>query len=363
MWQRAADRLAEWALKPLKKEEPTAKDKPGSSLAVPLVKSPPIIPPVVPVSTTVALEPEDKGTVVPTVQYEQFNKEYTQTAAQDNFDGFRLELQRPWSPTFQFTHSLMMGTSNTQGGFVYQFGPNYASSDGSLFAMCRITNEGSIIARAIRKFGSSIEARASAAASPFSKTTGTNMSEVALDFNGSDWATSMKVAWQGCFLINGSWAQRIHRHLHTGGDVTWVSANGSSIGSLGLRYTPTPSNCFSATVLRQPDFSGGKEAIHSIKMQYFRKISDRLNAGTELEVSECGSSALRLCYEYLFHQARIQGQVDSTGRVSVFAQEASGLALSGSIDYKLSDYKFGLMMLISPPPPGELPTESPPTFS
>lgn len=349
MWERLTDRVTSWALKPLKKEESF----------VPL--SPPPAPAIIP-SVTICPQVEsttEKGgnnlsSISPLVQYEQFNKEYTQTSTQDNFDGFRLELQRTWSPTFQVTHSLMMGTSSTPGGFVYQFGPNYASADGNLYAMCRLTNEGSIIARAIRKcFGSSLEVRASAAASPFNKLAGNNMSEFAVDYNGSDWATSFKVAWQGCFLINGSWAQRICRNLHTGGDITWVSANGSSIGSLGFRYTPTANTALSGSILRQPDFTGGKEAIHSLKMQYIRKISDRLNAGTELEVSECGSSALRLCYEYLFHQARVQGQIDSTGRISVFAQEASGLALSGSIDYKSSDYKFGLMMVISPPPTGE----------
>ncbi|KAL8443966.1 hypothetical protein Emag_005750 [Eimeria magna] len=105
---------------------------------------------------------------------------------------------------------------------------------------------------------------------------------------------------------------------------------------------------------QQPDFKspiGLTKLTHSCKVQYARKVTDRLSMATECEYSYPDTeSALRVGWEYLFRQARVQGLIDSCGRISVFAQDYSGFGVSGQIDYWRGTYKFGFLMHVVPPP-------------
>lgn len=70
----------------------------------------------------------------------------------------------------------------------------------------------------------------------------------------------------------------------------------------------------------------------------------------------------------MFRQARVQGLFDTAGKVSLMAQDASGIyysvfwahehkfvlvgfGVSGTVDYWKGDYRFGFMMQVVPPPP------------
>jgi len=80
----------------------------------------------------------------------------------------------------------------------------------------------------------------------------------------------------------------------------------------------------------------------------------RLSLGTEFEYARPGDeSAMRVGYEYTFRQARVQGLIDTAGKVSCFVSDFMGFGLSGMVDYVRGDYKFGFMMHIFPPQEGE----------
>jgi mitochondrial import receptor subunit TOM40 len=59
---------------------------------------------------------------------------------------------------------------------------------------------------------------------------------------------------------------------------------------------------------------------------------------------------MRLVSEYAFRHARVQGMIDTSGKVSAFVSDFMGFGLSGSIDYMKNDYKFGFMMHVVPQP-------------
>jgi len=287
------------------------------------------------------------------LQYENFSKEFHSVTQQDNFDGFRLEAGKTATKQLHTSHTLFLGTTLRESGYVYQFGPTFAREDGSLLLVGRYGIDGVVNGRIAKTLGKGLEFKANINSSL--KEEPRNMYELSLDYANKEWASSLKLAWQGAWLLNGSFSQVITPNLLMGGDLTWIAANGASIGAIGARYTKGP-NVLSGQISRQPDFKspiGLTTSQHTGKIQYVRKVTDRLSLASEYEFSPSDlQSGFKVGYEYLFRQARVQGLVDTSGKVSVMAQDFSGFGVSGVIDYWRGDYKFGFMMHVLPQPEG-----------
>ncbi|XP_053992867.1 uncharacterized protein LOC128883972 [Hylaeus volcanicus] len=287
------------------------------------------------------------------LQYEQYSREYLQMTSHDSFDGFRLEAVKSVSPLFQLNHSLNLGTTCRPSGYCYQFGPTFSSADRSFFLMSRYATDGTMMARIIKKLGDKMEGRISGCSSLDSPQR--NVVEVNLDRTHDFWCTCLKAAWHGTWILNGSLSRRICPGLHCGGEISWIAATRGIVTSIGARYQYL-NHIISGNFVRQPDYQLYQETLghcHTAKIQYCQKISSRLTLGTELEIGVNKSaleSALSFGYEYLFKQARVQGLCDTTGKVSMVAQDASGFGVSGLIDYWKGDYRFGFMMQMVPQP-------------
>lgn len=286
--------------------------------------------------------------VPPPVQYEQFSREFMGLSGQDSFDGFRMEAGKAVTKNLQTSHSLFLGTQLREQGYLYQFGPTFHTNDGRTTLVGRVGLDGGVNARAIQKVGEGFELKANMNSNL--KDSQRNMTELSVDYAGSHWACSNKLVYQGTWIVNSSIAQEITKNLSLGGELTYVTANGVSIAGVGARYVLGP-NVWSAQLGRQPDFKNGPHLnTHSGKVQFVRKVSDRLSLGAELEVTSERESQMRLASEYAFRHARVQGMIDTAGKVSAFVSDFMGFGLSGSIDYVKNDYKFGFMMHVVPPP-------------
>jgi len=210
--------------------------------------------------------------------------------------------------------------------------------------------DGGVNGRWIQKVGTGFEVKASTnshLAEPQR-----NMHEGSIDYTGMNWAASAKLAWQGAWLFAGSLTKRMPfvPQLQLGGDVTVVAANGGiCIGSGGLRWAEDK-DAFNATLSRSPDPRTGSSK-NECKLSYVRKVTDRLSLGTEYQYSHPDmESGLQMGYEYTFRQARVQGLLDTEGKVSCCVSDFAGFGFSGMIDYIRGDYKFGIMMHVLPQP-------------
>ena len=269
-------------------------------------------------------------------------------SGQDNFDGFRMEAGKQVTKNLQTSHSLFLGTQLRESGYLYQFGPTFHSNDGKTTLVGRVGLDGGVNGRAMHKLTDNLEAKINLNSNL--EDSQRNMTELGLDYYGSDWTSSNKLVYQGTWIINSSISQEITKNLSLGGELTYVTANGVSIAGVGARYV-AGSNVWSATLGRQPDFKNGPHLnTHSAKVQFVRKVSDRLTLGSELEVTSDRESQMRLCSEYAFRHARVQGMVDTAGKVSAFVSDFMGFGLSGMIDYVRGDYRFGFMMHVVPQP-------------
>merc|ERR1712098_878953 len=254
------------------------------------------------------------------------------------------------SKHLQMSHSLFLGTQLREQRYIYQVGPTFVSEDQRTHMMGRYDLDGSINGRFLHKLSEDLEVKASAMSS--FKEEHKNVYEFTVEKTGRDWATMGKLGWQGTFLLHGSFAQEISRSLTLGTDLMWLSVNGVSIGQLMGRYTRGP-DIWNLSLSRSPDFKtpGGGSTVSALKVCFARKISDRLLLGSEVELGlEDLSSSMKVAYEYTFRHARVQGSVDSAGKVQAFVQDLMGFGFSGSVDFLKDDYKFGFLFHIVPQP-------------
>ena len=282
------------------------------------------------------------------LQYENFSMEAQGLFHMENYDGFRAEMTKTVTENLHSSYSLILGTSNFKG-YSYQFGPTFHSSNGKTLILGRVNNEGVVSGRISHSLNNNIETRVSINSSLSDENK--NISEISVDYNGLKSSYSLKLAYQGMYLLNGSFSQLITRRLQFGGDLTLITANNTSIMSIGSRFQ-RGNNVFFNQITRQPDFSSPIKMlsnIHSFKSTFFRKVSERLSLASEFEFSIPNyESTLRFGYEYLFRTARIQGLVDTSGKISLLCQDNKGFGVSGVIDYVKDDYKFGFMMQFTP---------------
>ncbi|XP_026189710.1 mitochondrial import receptor subunit TOM40-1 [Cyclospora cayetanensis] len=298
------------------------------------------------------------------ISFEHFSREWMNISGQDTFDGFRLEGAKQVNKYLQTCHSFCLGTQLRESGYSYQFGPTVAISappdpnagenaqpPPHFFAMAKLGTDGSLQGRVIKTICPSADVKFNFNSSL--KDEQRNFYELSLDNTGRDWASSLKLAWQSCWILDGMFSQVLTPRLQAGCEITY-SANGASMLAVGSRYNIDKQSVVSCQLSQQPDFkspTGLTKLTHSCKVQYSRKVTDRLSMATEYEYSHPDTeSALRMGWEYLFRQARVQGLIDSCGRISVFAQDYNGFGVSGLIDYWRGTYKFGFLMHVVPPP-------------
>ncbi|OEH73985.1 eukaryotic porin domain-containing protein [Cyclospora cayetanensis] len=310
------------------------------------------------------------------ISFEHFSREWMNISGQDTFDGFRLEGAKQVNKYLQTCHSFCLGTQLRESGYSYQFGPTVAISappdpnagenaqpPPHFFAMAKLGTDGSLQGRVIKTICPSADVKFNFNSSL--KDEQRNFYELSLDNTGRDWASSLKLAWQSCWILDGMFSQVLTPRLQAGCEITYVasnfprlimhrialeslfcasvifhsllqldcacdiaSANGASMLAVGSRYNIDKQSVVSCQLSQQPDFkspTGLTKLTHSCKVQYSRKVTDRLSMATEYEYSHPDTeSALRMGWEYLFRQARVQGLIDSCGRISVFAQDYNG---------------------------------------
>lgn len=305
-------------------------------------------------STADIAPPAPVKSTPPPTQFDMFSQEWQQLSGQDNFDGFRIEAATQVTKQMQAAHTLFLGTQLRECGYIYQFGPAYQSEDGKTVLVARGGLDGGVNGRAIRKFGEGFELKASS--NSHLKDPQRNMHEGSIEYGSTagGWTCGAKAAWQDALLLGGSFTQRVLPSLQLGGDLTLVTLNGMTIGQVGARYAEGK-DVVTANITRSPDpKSPTGENQHECRMTYLRKVTERLSLGSEYKFSYPDrDSGMSMAYEYSFRNSRVQGNVDTDGKVSCCVQDFMGFGFSGMVDYFRGDYKFGVLMHVLPPQEGQ----------
>lgn len=305
-------------------------------------------------------EPEDGGRSEKPVQYESMCKEWQQVSSQENFDGFRIEAGKSSTKHLQTSHSLYLGTQLRECGYIYQMGPSFISASGRTQLMGRYDLDGSANGRLSHRLTDTWEVKG--ASMSHMREPEKNLHEIGAEKTGHDWTAGVKLQHQGNWLVSGSFSQELTKRLTLGTDLIWFAGsplNNASIASFAARFV-SGKDIYYASYTRAPDFKkmfGGPGmpaqsfVSNSLKLNYFRKVSDRLSMGAEAELGyEDLNSSMKYGYEYTFRHARVQGSIDSAGRVACFVTDFMGFGFSGVADFFKGKYQFGFLFNVVPQP-------------
>eukprot|EP00916_Digyalum_oweni_P000264 GHVL01000436.1.p1 GENE.GHVL01000436.1~~GHVL01000436.1.p1 ORF type:complete len:342 (-),score=40.37 GHVL01000436.1:399-1424(-) len=298
---------------------------------------------------TIPVKPDTSSFTIP---WDNLQREWEELSSQDNYDGFRMEVAKQVTKNMVINHSIMMGTSMAQDGYMYQFGPTYQTPNQSTVLLSRYGADGSLNAKFFSSLTESLKAKINLHSHLADSQR--NVMELSMDYNRPSWTSSNKLIWQGTWLLNSSYSQRICKGLTLGAECTAIAANLGTIGTIGGRYE-WKNNIFSAKLCRSPDFKVSLlENCHSAKVGFCRKVTDRLSLGGEYEYNTSGQeSTCRMGYLYSFKNARIQGLIDTAGKISMCLNDMHGFGVSAIADYWEGQYKFGFMYQVMPPPSNE----------
>jgi mitochondrial import receptor subunit TOM40 len=280
------------------------------------------------------------------LQYEALSRDWKQISTQDNFDGFRLETQKTISKNLLTSHIVQLGSS--MAPYIYQFGPTYQSANSLMLA--RIGLEKDLMAHLERKITPNLTAKLNLQGdlNKVSKT----VYDIGLEHTSSHLALAGKAIYSGSWIYQANVTRRVSPNIQAGVDLTYLTALKLSFAQAGMRWALGHNSVF-AQFARTPNFQSMKNDSNSIKVNYTRTVTPRCAVGTEYELTlPFAASALRFCYFYTFRQARVQGSIDTSGKISATLQEMHGLSFSGVIDYVEGLYKFGFALRLNPGPEG-----------
>ncbi|GMH34710.1 hypothetical protein BSKO_02571 [Bryopsis sp. KO-2023] len=271
------------------------------------------------------------------VKYEELQKEVFISLRPETFEGMRFEFVKPLNSQFMLTHSIFMGNIEipTQGGPVYkcpvsayEFGANIVAN--KMLMVGRMTSEGRMSGRI--KFDvndwMSLKWQAQLVNEP-----DVSQQMCDIDIKGSYFHGQLKVGSNGFFGAN--YLQSVTEKLSLGGEVFYMDEQRRS--GLGFAARHVDENHIGAAQMANTGM---------LSLSYLQKIGDKASLAADfLYNSNMKEATTSIGYDYVFQRAHVRGKVDSNGVLSAFLEERLNAAvtflLSGEVDHKKKDYKFG----------------------
>jgi mitochondrial import receptor subunit TOM40 len=298
-------------------------------------------------SRRAALNLTNPGTI------ENLNKEVSKDVFLNNyfFTGLRADLTKSFSmnPAFQVSHSFSMGSGAMPP---YGFAAFYATDN--VFMQGNIDNDFSLSGRfhyGWDKFNTSKANLQLANGQP-------SMVQLEHDFQGSDFSLNLKSLnpsfLEGGFtgVAVGSYLQSITSKLALGLEAVYSSQSTAYPPDAAISYVGRyVSNDWIA--------SAQVQAQGAVLASFWRKVTDKVEAGVETQVSMSGQqqavmmgaaptieATTTIGAKYEFRQSVFRGQIDSTGKVSCLLERrvlpVVSVIFAGEIDHSKKASRLGL---------------------
>ncbi|KAJ1969686.1 translocase of outer mitochondrial membrane [Dispira parvispora] len=274
---------------------------------------------------------------------ESFNKEIKNTFLTNYFfDGARADLTKILSPNFQVTHSIALGTAGAPS--TYHFTAMYAGPEFLLHGM--VDTDGVLQSRIHYNWTSNLLSKAQLM---FTGLPNQNMLQVETDYQGLDYSLNFKALnpspADNSGIYIGNYLQSITKNLVIGFE--------SMIEKPPMRESTVRSSLLArhsvGNAVATVQWQGG----NALQASYHQKINEKVEFGTELQISVEEDKRAALCNvgaKYDFRQATFRGQVDSSGKVTALLEEkmAPGfsLMLSAEVDHAKGQNKVGVGLML-----------------
>lgn len=271
------------------------------------------------------------------VKYEDISREVMMSLKPEMFEGFRFDLSKPLNGNFFLTHSISMGNfemPTAQQQLIkmpfgaYEFGANVIFE--KFFMLGRVTHDGRLSGRVKLDITDnlSLKVQTQLASEP-----GQSQVMFDADVKGKDWNGQLKAGNPNFYGIN--YFQSVTDKLSVGGEFFFVKSGNKS--GLGVAVRHSGDKHIAVAQLATTGI---------LSLQYAHKVTDKVTLASDfLWHWSNRESTATVGYDCNLRQCRLRGKVDSHGVVGVYIEErfnpGLNFLLSGEIDHKNKNYKFG----------------------
>lgn len=262
---------------------------------------------------------------------EELKKEAQAVLSPDVFEGARFEFNKSFGQKFALLHNITM-VPGMPGG--YEFGANFG--DDKLLLASRINMQGALTGRANWQPVDNILLRAQTQVQP----EGGNTFKVDADYKGGDFSAGAYFFGGG--LVGASYLQSLSEGLSLGVEGFYHLLNQKGGGAGALRYAWGHKGS-SVLTAKAGTFGNGM-----LELAYQRKVTEKVALATELQYYHGQICLFGLGYEFKLRSAVFKGLISSDTTCSAVLEErisqggGIGLTLSGMLNHKKKDYKFGI---------------------
>jgi len=265
---------------------------------------------------------------------EELKKEAASILALDVFDGARFEFNKTLTQKFALDHNVFLGSSQIPSA--YEFGANFG--DERVLLASRTDMGGRLNGRVHAQLSDAVLLRMQAQMSP--EAASASSLKVDFDYKGQDFTTGTTYMAGG--LLGAHYMQNLTKNLAVGGEGFYHLHKQVKGGSVAARVVWGPKDENIATV-KAGNFGQGE-------LSYQRKVSDKVGLATELQYYHNQMCTFGLGYEFRLRQATFKGLISSDTTCSAVLEErvsaGVNLLLSGQLNHKKKDYKFGFGLAI-----------------
>ncbi|KAJ2719943.1 translocase of outer mitochondrial membrane [Coemansia sp. Benny D115] len=276
-------------------------------------------------------------------QFEYLNKEMKLTMLTNyTIEGGRADLAKILSPNFQVMHTFQLGLPGGNPS-AFEFGGVYADEYTMMHG--KMDTDFNLQARLHRAVSKNLQLKSQA---QIGASDSQAMLQLESEYTGTDYTANIKainpspVDGTGIFLFN--YLQSITPKLSVGAEMLYQrpmpKVQETSI-SFGMRYQPSEDRVWSAQT----------QGSNMLTTSFWRKVSDKCDAGAELNVINVPSQGRReascsVAVKYEFAAATFRAMADNFGKVSMLLEEkiAPGFSfmLAGELDHLKGENKFGV---------------------
>ena len=260
---------------------------------------------------------------------DDLKREAQAVLAVDAFDGARFDFNKPLSNQFALTHNVFLGSSQIPPS--YEFGANFG--DERLLLASRIDMAGRLNGRVNWQATDSLCAKVQAQLLPDNPQN--NSTKIDLDYKGRSFYAG--ATYMGGGLFGAHYMQSVTPALALGVEGIYHPQRQIHGGAAAARCVWGPGGEHVATA------KAG--SFGNVELSYHRKVSEKVGLATELNYHHNKFCTFGLGYEFRLRQATVKGAVmsDTTCTAVIEERVAPGvnLTLSGQLNHKQQDYKFG----------------------
>lgn len=259
---------------------------------------------------------------------EEVQKEAKAILSLDLFDGARFEINKGLNQNFAVTHNVSMGSSVVPPS--YEFGANVG--DEKMLLASRIDHNGRLTGRYQHQLTPSLALRSMASVSPEHSQ---DSLQLDLDIKGQSSMTGLRYMSGGVTMA--TYMQSISPYLALGSEFFYH--HGRCITGLhgALKYGSASSDRV---------FAAKAGSFGNVELTYAHKVNEKVAFATEMQYYHGQMCSFGVGAEFRLRQATYKGLVTSDCTVCATLEEkvVPGIAnfiLSGQINHKKKDYKFG----------------------